>query len=219
MNKKAINTDTILQISFELFSKKGIDNVVMTDVAKETKIGVASLYRYFNTKEELAVHCAVYSWQTRKDFFITKIETEDYKNKSGLEQMRQIFSMFLELFEDHHDFFRFIYYFDSYVKRLDITKEKLNQYERNIVLVQEIIVNALKKGKKDKSIKESVFKKYSYSELYFTIMHSLFSLAQKLSLSEDMLYMNQTVTSSFQIKLLSDMLIDFLGGTKNEKSN
>ena len=53
MNVKEIKINHILEQGFELFSKEGIDNVTMNNIADKAEIGVASLYRYFSTKEEL----------------------------------------------------------------------------------------------------------------------------------------------------------------------
>ena len=46
----------ILESAFNLFSQKGIDTIAMTDIAKNAEIGVASLYRYYETKEEIATN-------------------------------------------------------------------------------------------------------------------------------------------------------------------
>ncbi|MBQ2529151.1 MAG: hypothetical protein II547_02740 [Treponema sp.] len=50
----------------------------------------------------------------------------------------------------------------------------------------------------------------SDDELYFTIMHSLFSLCQKLSLSGEMLEMDLAVKPDRQILLLIEMILSAL---------
>ena len=49
----------IIECTFGLFSENGIENISMNDIAAASKIGVASLYRYFQTKEELAIEVAI----------------------------------------------------------------------------------------------------------------------------------------------------------------
>ncbi|MBR4179513.1 MAG: helix-turn-helix transcriptional regulator, partial [Treponema sp.] len=56
--------EKILSSAYELFSKRGIEDVAMTDIADRSKIGVASLYRYFETKEILVVRTATQVWET-----------------------------------------------------------------------------------------------------------------------------------------------------------
>ena len=53
--KKSVRIEKILDVAFELFSTREIESVTMNDIAQKAKIGVASLYRYFETKEILVV--------------------------------------------------------------------------------------------------------------------------------------------------------------------
>ena len=62
---KTNKIERVLDAAFELFSTRGIDSVAMTDIANKSKIGVASLYRYFETKEILAVKTATQAWTKR----------------------------------------------------------------------------------------------------------------------------------------------------------
>ena len=53
--QKSARIERILEAAYELFSTRGIEQVAMTDIAENSKIGVASLYRYFETKDEIAM--------------------------------------------------------------------------------------------------------------------------------------------------------------------
>ena len=52
---KTSRINRILESAFSLCSEKGIDTITMTDIASTAEIGVASLYRYFATKDEIAI--------------------------------------------------------------------------------------------------------------------------------------------------------------------
>ena len=56
---KTSRINRILESSFALFSEKGIDTITMNDIASMAEIGVASLYRYFATKDEIAIRTAI----------------------------------------------------------------------------------------------------------------------------------------------------------------
>ena len=60
----------IYESAFALFSEKGIDTIAMTDIAKKAEIGVASLYRYFETKDEIAIRTVIWSWEKQKNIGI-----------------------------------------------------------------------------------------------------------------------------------------------------
>src|SRR5574344_1704408 len=177
----------ILGCAMKLFSEDGIDTVTMDDIAASSEIGVASLYRYFKTKEELAIQCAAQSWQTQEKIFAVKFGEESFRRKNGLGQLEDLFSIFCDLYETDPAFYRFIYYFDSFVHRTGVETVQLGKYEER------------RKGTKEGA-----------EELSYTLTHSLFALAQKLSLSGEMLMMDKDVSAIRQLKTLGSLLIDSL---------
>ncbi len=207
---KSKRIDHILDCAFTLFAKDGIDSVTMNDIAKEAEIGVASLYRYFVTKEELAIQCATRIWKQNTAEFEELFFDDDYISKSGLEQLTVIFSIFCEMYRSNGDFFRFIYYFDSFIHRSGVTPEELQVYEGSIIDTKDIAMRAIQKGYKDGSIRKDIVESDGGSILYYTLMHSLMSLAEKLSLSGDMLNMDSEVSGAIQMKLLSQLFINSL---------
>jgi AcrR family transcriptional regulator len=201
--------EKILSSAYELFSKRGIEDVAMTDIADRSKIGVASLYRYFETKEILVVRTATQVWETQMENVLPSLLRPKYKNSNGYDQLQEIFALFIKLYEKETDFLRFIYLFDAFAVKEKIPKEAMANYEAKILLVKQIISDAIQKGFDDGSIGEK-YKPYG-EMLYFTLMHTFFSVAQKLSLSGKMLDMDTKKNGSIQLKLLADVL---LGGLK-----
>ena len=202
---KNLRKNRILQSAFTFFSEKGIDTIAMTDIANRAEIGVASLYRYYETKDEIAIKTAMWAWENQKEDIMPEIESADYEVKTGLEQLDFIFGKFVKLFKNAPDFLRFIYFFDSYAVRTKIAQERLVDYEKMIGTVQEVVSKAIKKGIEDGSID----KKYAKDEekLYFTTMHSLFSTAQKLTLNKNMLSIDSKTNGAEQLSLLAKILI------------
>jgi|WetSurMetagenome_2_1015567.scaffolds.fasta_scaffold181590_2 AcrR family transcriptional regulator len=214
-NLKSLRITHIIECTYTLFAEKGIDTITMNEIAAQAEIGVASLYRYFSTKDDLSIECATYVWEKEETLFGGTFRTADYALLTGYDQIQALLEIFPKMLRTQGKFFRFIYYFDSYVKRQNVSPEHLSKYEMTIANIKTIVMNALAKGRRDGSVTFNINKNGSLvsatdSELYFTMMHSLFSLAQKLSLSGEMLYMNHEVSSSRQIQLLITILLDSL---------
>lgn len=195
----------LLSAAFDLFSKKGIDTIAITDIAKNAEIGVASVYRYFSTKDEIAIRCAIWSWESRKEEFLQKVTGAEFDSKNGLEQFKIFCSAFKDLFAMHGDFLRFIYFFDSYIYRQEISTERLAEYEKTISVIQELISSSIKKGIEDGSI--HMPDDCSEYDLYISVTHALFSTAQKLSLSGSMLDMDKRTDAIKQLDLMTRMMI------------
>ena len=207
--QKNARIERILLAAFSLFSHNGFDAIAMTDIAKDAEIGVASLYRYFATKDEIAIRTAIWAWENQKKMILPILDDSGYYNKKGIDQLSEIFDLFCKLYQSVPDFFRYIYFFDAYVVCQKIDSERLLTYQEVIQSVQIIIGNAIHKGITDGSISSDF--KGNEKQLYYSLMHTLFSASQKLSLSGKMLQMDETNNDVQQLKLLGKILI---GGLK-----
>ena len=210
--KKDCRIQAIIECTFGLFSESGIENISMNDIAVASKIGVASLYRYFQTKEELAIEVAIYAWNLELSVFNEVFTSKKYEALSGYEQLKELLEVFADALVAQRSFFSFVYYFDSFIKKEKVSAEKLREYERTILGTNTIVVQALDKGIADGSISFSgsnneVLSSASTQEMFITMMHSLFCLAQKLSISGDLLAMDEIVGARKQIEILINMLL------------
>ena len=206
---KNARIERILLAAFSLFSHNGFEAIAMTDIAKEAEIGVASLYRYFATKDEIAIRTAIWAWENQKKIILPLLDDSDYYNKMGLNQLEEIIELFIKLYQNQADFFRYVYFFDAYAVCQKIESDRLIPYQKVIESVQKIISDAITKGIKDGSISSKY--KTQKKELYYSLMHTLFAATQKLSLSGKMLNMDKSNDEIQQLKLLGKILI---GGLK-----
>lgn len=207
-NLKEIRKERILKAAFELFSLKGIDTIAMTDIAERAEIGVASLYRYFETKEEIAIRTTIWVWSNGKKQLMPRFTTLEFQQLTGLEQVRKFCESFIDIYELQTSFLRYIFFFDSFAFRTKIQKSRLKDYEEIILSVEKVVEDAIKKGLKDGSI-NSKYKDKS-EILYFSLMHTLFSTAQKLALGADLLEIDTFEGGKKQLQQVTEILIDGL---------
>lgn len=205
---KSARINRILESSFLLFAEKGIDTIAMTDIAKKAEIGVASLYRYFSTKDEIAIRTAIWIWEKQKEILLPVLESTEYKEMKGINQIEKILSLYIFLFKEQSDFLRFIYFFDSYAVRTKVSSERLKDYESMIQSINSYVVSAINKGLNDKTINS----KYSNEKdkLYITLMHTMFSATQKLTISGNMLNIDSAASGIDELQSLSNILIQGL---------
>lgn len=207
-NGKSVPVARILDSAFELFAARGIEPVTMEDIAQKAKIAPAILNRYFDSKDTLVVKTATHAWTSQMEDVLPNIVKPKYTNSTGYVQLEQIFILFVKLYEKHQDFLRFIYLFDAFAVKEKIKKDQMTNYESKILLVKEIISVAIQKGIEDGSIN----KKYAKAgdALYFTLIHTFFSTAQKLALSGNLLDMDSQMNGARQLTLLSEILLEGL---------
>lgn len=204
--QKKIRIEHILKCTYDLFSH-GIDTITMNQIAENAEIGVASLYRYFSTKEQLAIECASYAWNMESEKFNSSIDYSEFQEMNGYNQIYLIINLFPKFLVTEGKFFRFIYYFDAFIKNQNISQTQLTSYEETIIKPEKVIIDSIKKGIEDKSIKSF---DSTAEELFLTLSHTLFSFAQKLSLTGELLYMDKSVPSVKQMELIISIILSSL---------
>lgn len=196
-------SNRILDAALELFSQNGIDSISVEDVARQAGVGPATIYRYFETKAELAISSAVFYWEKTAWRYIKRLETAAYQAATGKTQLTQLMELFVEIFEKEFHFLKFLYEFDIFVMKYQISKERLAEYEAGILNLKPYVAKALEKGLADGTLSFS----YSTEEIYFSLMHTLLSLMQKLAANGRMLASDERVALSLQVRIAGELLL------------
>lgn len=204
--QKERRKDEVISAAVEVFKEKGIENSKMTDIAEKAEVGVASVYRYFKTKPDLAVEVAIKFWDMEINSIYTEFDKDNINKLIGIEKLKTILNVFVNLYNNHKDFVRFLEEFDNYVIKEQIPSEKLENYEKSIINLKNIIFEALEEGKVDGSIRSDI----DNEVFYITVSHSLMTLAQKLILRGNILKSDSDVSGESQIKLIIDMAVNYI---------
>lgn len=205
-SQKNQRKEEVIFAALEVFKKQGIESTKMTDIAEKAEVGVASVYRYFKTKPDLAVEVACRFWQEEISELYKYYTCEEFLNKNGITKVKEILEVFIKLYKEHTEFIRFSDEFDRYVVKEKISKEKLKVYEESIIDLKAIYVNAINAGKNDGTIREDL----SSDQFYFSISHALMSLCQKLILRGDVLKSDEYINGQEQIKMIIEMAVKYI---------
>ncbi|WP_139904949.1 TetR/AcrR family transcriptional regulator [Clostridium thermarum] len=205
-NLKEQRKEEVVTAAIEIFKEKGIDNTKMTDIAEKAEVGVASVYRYFKTKFDLVLATATYLWREDIRGLYEQFYDTDFKKLSGLEQIRKILYISIDIYKQHPQYLSFLEYFDNYIVKEKVPAEKLESYEKSVIDMRRGIFEALEQGKKDGSIKADI----DNNTFYITITHGLMSLSQKLILRGTILKSDYEVSGEDQIRLLVDMAVGYI---------
>lgn len=159
----------------ELFLTEGISHAKMTDIAEKAQIGVASLYRYFGTKQLFTVKVGAYIWKKTMMKLEPLYTSEEYRARTGLEQVAALLNIFHILLEEHRPFLRFVSEFDVFVIREHLGIGQLTEYESCSMNMLPVVSAAMKKGVEDGTIRPDVDAKVFYD----TITDSLLGMCEK----------------------------------------
>lgn len=203
----------ILQAALELFCRKGIEDTSVEEVAKAAGVGPATIYRYYETKAELAISAGIAYWQKVADKYVEALSGEKYGEMSGSGQLQCIIQIFGEIFEKEQLFLKFLQEFDIFVRRYQIAKERLAEYEEGILNLKSYVTDALEKGLSDKSLDFP----NTVDDVYFSMMHMLLSLMQKLSYNGSILLSDEQIDPALQVSIAGNLILRGLGGSDSKK--
>lgn len=113
--EKEQRRNDILDVAEILFFSKGYDNVSMSGIAKEVGLGKATLYIYFDNKEELFFAVVLRGVNILSTMIKEKVEKEN----TGLEKIVAFKKAYDEFIRTYSDYFKAYNYFQS--GRFDLT--------------------------------------------------------------------------------------------------
>lgn len=171
--------DFALEIAFDLFSKKAIEAVNMTDIADAAHMGVASLYRYFGTKQELVIQLSTWKWKEQTQRIDEKYEACNGDAMEPLQKLEFFMDYCIDLYCNYKDLLRFNANFQNYILHEAIAKSDLKPCGEGIDLFFEKIRCAWEEAKDQRLICEA----FSGKESYLSVVCGMFFLAQSLAQS------------------------------------
>ncbi len=150
--EKVQRRDAIVDAAEDVFFKEGIENASMDQVAKKAELSKGTLYLYFKSKEEL------YRAIILRGFIILKRKLKESAlvQSSGFEQVRAISDAYIKFSNEHLGYFNAILHYQNDIfDRKNSEPISVQSLEGGNAVIQ-VLINALEKGKEDKSIHSAV---------------------------------------------------------------
>ena len=194
MGLKEMKKSLIIDSALNLFLEKSISEVTIKDIATNIEVGEATIYRYFENKENIIILCAEKLEKKVYDeyFDLSKFET-------GYEKLEEFYNNYLYIFENHPTFYRFINEFDAFtLAKRDII---IDEYETIIDKFKDLYMCAYNQGLADNTI--------NYIEdvdtFYYATSKSLLELCKKESTGIDLVRQDKLIDKKKMIKRLIDI--------------
>ena len=204
--------ERMLNVGFRIFSQKSIEIVSMQEIAKECKLGIATVYRYFRTKADLVIAIGAKIW---KDY---AVEVEEmYAARGGdamnaAEELEFFLDSFLDLYKNHKDILRFIRSFETYIRYENVAEEKIRAYNEVVDGFARKFHAVYEKAERDGTLKL----KLPETRFFYTIMYIMLSAAEKFA--EGLVYPSEHEEDmTEELELLKDMILQKYVSGKRKK--
>ena len=199
MGLKDVKKNFLIDIATDLFICRSIQEVTIKDIAITAQVGEATIYRYFGKKQTLVVESAM---KLQKE-----VDAESFKldeGKNGFEKLKIFYLSYLQIFDSHPEFFKFINEFDAYMAGEQV--DELDTYESVVGQYKTTFMHAYEQGIKDGSVKSQ----NNVEMFYYSTTHALLELCKKLSIKGAVLSQDNVIEKRAQIQCLVDIILSAL---------
>ena len=197
---KQAKYDLVIEKSKNLILKKGINNLTISDIAKEIGVGEATIYRYFQTKVNLAIEIGIKLWE--EIYLSLKNQTFQV---SGYRNIQQFFNYFNYGFSNNRSVFRFLQQFDTLMINENVEKSLLNKYDDVLKKNKNIYDQYFQQG-----INDSTINNIDKDAFYYTTTHMLLGICYRLSNPKKLLESDEIIEDDVQIKQAIDICLNYI---------
>lgn len=210
MDKRQEKKQQIIKQAKEIFLTKGLFNTVMDDIANKAGMTRRTIYRYFETKEDLAYETTILLLSEWNDFH------ENIYAKltgSGLMQLSSFLYQSIDFMEARIDIMKYLGEFDFYFTQEESeqpSSDSITRFNSIILKSDDILTILIEKGIKDGSIKKGMDAKL----LVATISNVLWSFGQRIAVRGDMIKAEYDISG---INLIKHQVALYMMAIKAEK--
>ncbi len=197
--------EAMLKEGFRLFAEKGIEAVSMQEVAKVCRLGVATLYRYYNTKQALVIAIGARQWNEYEKYVRMQREKKCTDGMTAAQELDFYLGFYIDLYQNHKDLLRFNQNFNNYVQHEGATPEQLLPYMESIQVFARMFSDLYDKGRADRTIrtelpKNKMFAATSHIMLAVAVRYAqglLFSGDDEMDMTEEILMVKRMILREF----------------------
>ena len=195
--------ERLLEAGFKLFSTRSIEAVRLQEVADESGIGIATLYRYFGNKPDLVIEIGTKKW---KEYF--KLVEKAFRKAGGdsmsaAGELEFFLDCFIDLYKSHKALLRFNRNFDTYVKHEACTAEQMRPYNEAVNAFADKFHKLYKKTQEDGTLSVRISEK----QMFVNTMYIMLSVAGKYA--EGLIYPpDEDRDMTEELLMLKKMIMD-----------
>lgn len=149
----AARRELMLETGFRVFAEKGIEAVSMQQIADACDLGIATLYRYFNTKLALVLAIGTRKWEEYAAYVLTRRTQRNADAMPAAEELGFYLDFYIDLYQNHKDLLRFNQSFNNFVQYEGASEEQLAPYRAAIGRIALFFHDVYEKGRRDGTIR------------------------------------------------------------------
>ena len=201
--------EQLMKAGFKLFSENGIENVSLQKVADAADVGVATMYKYYQTKVKLVVAISGKIWGDLWKSVLAQNGPDFFENFTAYEYIEFYLDMIIRLYREKPEMLRFSNNYKNFNLPLkELKKEPLGETPGTRLEPLRAMYHKLyEQAKVDHSIRTDL----SEQELFTTVAIAMLAVAERYA--QGIVWANDHKTDHTQeLKYLKEMLLMWCKG-------
>ena len=199
----AIKRKDFIEKGFELFVNSSIEAISMQEIADASGYGVATLYRYFRTKQDFVVEVAVKSWEKFREENQRRQPQKDFSKMTAADIYEFYLDSFLELYRGYTDLLKFNQFFNVYVQSEHLDRTTLGPYQELIRRLKERFHLMYLRAGQDKTIRTDE----PEEKMFSTTLHLMLAAVTRYAVG--LIYIpEKDFEPEEELEALKDMLME-----------
>lgn len=197
--RRAATRHKILEAGLRLFAEQTIDNANLTDVARAAGVGMGTVYRYFNSKQELVTEINNWAWgRYVKGYIDAPEDTGD----TAREELEIYLDAYIDLYRTQRDLLRFNHFFNAYVRRESLADDRLSSFNAMLARMKARFHGTYVKGQADGTLRTDV----SETEMFSATLHLMLAAVTRYAVG---LVYDTGIDPERELILLKDLLLNY----------
>ncbi len=200
--------EAMLTEGSRIFAEKGIEPVSMQEIANACGVGIATLYRYYNTKLALVLAIGTRQWEDYGRFAKELREQRNADAMTAAEELAFYLDFYIDLYRNHKELLCFNQNFNNYVRHEGATKEQLLPYLTAINVFGRLFHGLYEKGVRDGTIRtdlpeEKLFASTAHIMLAVAVRYAqglLYSAENEEDLTNEFLLVKKMILNEFIVR-------------------
>lgn len=199
--------EQLINAGFELFSKYGIENVSLQKVADAADVGVATMYKYYQTKVKLVVAISGKIWGDVWKQVLEQNGPDFFEKFTAYEYIKFYLDMIIKLYRERPEMLRFSNNYKNFLYHEGIEGGELNEHLDVLKPLRVMYHKLYERAKEDKSIRTDI----SEQQLFTTVAIAMLAVAERYA--QGIIWANDNKPDHTQeLEYMEEMLLAWCKG-------
>lgn len=142
----------LLDAGLSLFSQKGIEGVSLQEIVNKTDVGIATMYNYYQNKENFVVAISADMWAGFLGHVLEKANLQQMSAMSLYDLTELYCDMIIDLYCSRPEILRFSSKYKTYICRQKISKESVQPHLNVLEPIEKIYHHVFEREKENGNI-------------------------------------------------------------------